>query len=79
MKEPVRLNTHCMDCLLRGQLHKYPADAEEARKIEYMQKVMEIMAGATPDMSAPVIVRDIYKVPGKEYRVCHLSFPDDDP
>lgn len=59
-KTPVRLKPECISCLVDKQLKAYPDNITEKQKIEYMQKVLKIVAEATPDMSAPVIVGKTY-------------------
>lgn len=59
-KKPVRLKPECIKCLVDKQLKAHPDNITEAQKTEYMQRVLKIVAEATLDMSAPVIVGKIY-------------------
>lgn len=59
-KTPVRLKPECISCLVDKQLKAYPDNITEFQKTDYMQGVLKIVAEATPDMSAPVIVGKIY-------------------
>lgn len=59
-KTPVRLKPECISCLVDKQLSAYPKDIALSEKIDYMQGVLKIVSEATKDMSAPVIVRQIY-------------------
>lgn len=57
-----RLNPECISCLMKKQLDSYPEEASNNEKIEYMQKVLKIIAQAPQSMSAPEIVNEIYNV-----------------
>ncbi len=59
-KTPIRLKPECISCIVDKQLSKYPEDITLTEKIDYMQRVLKIVSEATYDMSAPVIVRQIY-------------------
>lgn len=59
-KSPVRLKPECISCLVDKQLSAHPKDITLTEKIDYMQRVLKIVSEATYDMSAPVIVRQIY-------------------
>ena len=59
-KSPIRLKPECISCLVDKQLSAYPKDIALTEKIDYMQGVLKIISEATYDMSAPVIVRQIY-------------------
>lgn len=58
--EIIRLYPECVKCLLSKQLEKCPKDAPLEQKIEYIQKVLKIVAGAPQSTSAPVLVRGMY-------------------
>lgn len=62
MEEIVRLNPECIPCLLRGQLERYPKEADYETKMEYMQKVLRLIADAPKEVSAPILVREIGKI-----------------
>lgn len=57
-----RLNPECISCLMKKQLDSYPEEASNNEKIEYMQKVLKIIAQAPQSMSAPEIVNEVYNV-----------------
>ncbi len=53
-----RLRPECIDCLLK-QLHKIPEETTNDLKLEYMQRVLKVLAEAPKSASAPVLVRTI--------------------
>jgi len=57
---PVRLKPECIKCIVEKQLSLHPENISLQEEIDYMQRVLKIVSGATYDMSAPVIVRQIY-------------------
>ena len=57
---PVRLKPECITCIVDKHLSAHPADITLNEKIDYMQRVLKIVSSATKDMSAPVIVGQIY-------------------
>lgn len=54
-----RLNSECIKCLLNKYLNKLPAESDEAIKVAYFQKILEIMSKAEKCVSAPEIVAEI--------------------
>lgn len=58
--ETIRLYPECVKCLLSKQLEKCPEDAPLDKKVEYIQKVLRIVADAPKSTSAPVLVRRMY-------------------
>ena len=60
--KPVRLNSECITCLIKKYLPMYPADAKEPEKVEYMQRLLEIISKAPKSASAPEIVDEIQNV-----------------
>lgn len=58
--ETIRLYPECVKCLLSKQLEKCPEDAPVDKKVEYIQKVLRIVADAPKSTSAPVLVRGMY-------------------
>ena len=58
--ETIRLYPECVKCLLSKQLEKCPEDAPVDKKVEYIQKVLRIVADAPTSTSAPVLVRGMY-------------------
>ena len=59
---PVRLNPECIRCLIPKRLEFCPEGATREQQVEYMQKVMRLASEATPDVSAPVLDRDIARL-----------------
>lgn len=57
---PVRLKPECITCIVDKHLSAHPVDITLDEKIDYMQRVLKIVSSATKDMSAPVIVGQIY-------------------
>lgn len=60
--QPLRLNPECISCLVKKQTERYPADVSKKIKIEYMQKVLKVIADTPETMSAPEIVDEIYRI-----------------
>ncbi len=54
-----RLRPECISCLLKSNLEKFPEDASTGLKLEYMQKVLRVVAEAPKNVSAPVLVKKI--------------------
>lgn len=54
-----RLRPECINCLLKRQLNKFPEETPMNIKLEYMQRVLKVLAEAKKSDSAPVIVREI--------------------
>ena len=57
-----RLHPECISCMTKVHLEKCPKDMAEEKKVEYMQKVLKILAEAPAKYGAPVIVRTIQKL-----------------
>ena len=57
-----RLTSACLSCLTRGQLDKHPENISEEQQIVFKQKVLQILASATENESAPMLVNKIDKV-----------------
>ena len=60
LNTPVRLKPECIRCIVDKQLSLHPENISIKEKTDYMQRVLKIVSEATEDMSAPVIVRQIY-------------------
>ena len=71
--EPVRLKPECVSCLVKKQIERYPAETKNDVKIEYMQRVLQVIAKAPQTMSAPEVMDRIYRIQermfgaGKDY------------
>ena len=57
-----RLTSACLSCLTRGQLDKHPENISEEQQIIFKQKVLQILASAAENESAPMLVNKIDKV-----------------
>ena len=57
-----RLHPECISCMTKVHLDKCPKDIPEEKKVEYMQKVLKIIAEAPKRYGAPVIVRTIQQL-----------------
>lgn len=51
-----RLNSKCIECLLNKHLNNYPKTANDSEKLEYTQKLLNILANAEKEKSAPEIL-----------------------
>ena len=58
--EIIRLYPECVKCLLSKQLEKCPKDTPLDKKVDYIQKILQIVAEAPKSTSAPVLVRSMY-------------------
>ena len=58
----IRLNSECIKCLLNKYLNKLPVEPDEATKVAYFQKILEIISKADPSVSAPEIVAEVTKL-----------------
>ena len=57
-----RLHHECIQCLAKVHLAKYPENVTEEEKVEYMQRVLKVLAEAPHRYGAPVIVRTINEI-----------------
>ena len=57
-----RLHPECISCMTKVHLDQCPKDIPEEKKVEYMQKVLKIIAEAPAKYGAPVIVRTIQQL-----------------
>lgn len=57
-----RLTSACLSCLTKGQLGKHPENISEEQQIIFKQKVLHILASASEDESAPMLVNKIDKL-----------------
>lgn len=60
--EVKRLHYECLSCMTKIHLDKYPKDVTDDKKIEYMQRVLKVLAEAPERYGAPVIVRTINQI-----------------
>ena len=60
--EVKRLHHECLSCMAKIHLDKYPKDAADDQKTEYMQRVLKVLAEAPGRYGAPVIVRTINEI-----------------
>ena len=54
-----RLHHECISCMTKIHLDKCPKELEDDKKVEYMQRVLKVLAEAPEKYGAPVIVRTI--------------------
>ena len=59
IKDTEHLYPECILCAFNKYSGKYPEGISRAEKVEYMQKVMSMLASAERSVPIPVIVRDI--------------------
>lgn len=57
--EVKRLHPECISCMTKVHLDKCPKEMPEEKKVEYMQRVLKVLAEAPERFGAPVIVRTI--------------------
>lgn len=55
----IRLNTDCINCMLKRYLSRIPDNLSEAERLEYMQMICEKIASASMEEGAPVLVQAI--------------------
>lgn len=60
--EVKRLHSECLSCMTKIHLNKCPKDMPEEKKVEYMQRVLKVLAEAPDRYGAPVIVRTINQI-----------------
>ena len=60
--EVKRLHYECLSCMTKIHLDKYPKDATDEKKVEYMQRILKVLAEAPDRYGAPVIVRTINEI-----------------
>ena len=57
-----RLHPECISCMTKIHLDKCPSEMPEDKKVEYMQRVLKVLAEAPSNYGAPVIVRTINEI-----------------
>lgn len=57
-----RLHHECLICMTKVHLNKYPEGTTDEQKVEYMQRVLKVLAEAPEKYGAPVIVRTINQI-----------------
>lgn len=57
--EVKRLHPECISCMTKVHLDKCPKEMPEDKKVEYMQRILKVLAEAPERFGAPVIVRTI--------------------
>lgn len=55
----IRLNTDCINCMLKRYLTRIPDNLTETERLEYMQMICERVAFASKEEGAPVLVQSI--------------------
>ncbi len=66
------LRPDCIVCAFNKYIRKYPGNTPDTIKVDFMQRVMEMMANAEKTTALPVIIRDIDKL-----RIEMFGFTDD--
>ena len=61
MKE-IKLHPECIECLIKKHINAYPENATEMERVIYIKKVMDLIAKASFDTSAPELVEEINDV-----------------
>lgn len=62
-EEPkTRLNPECIPCIINKQIGCYPEESSKSSAIEYMQRVLKVIADAPQTISAPEIIHEIYAI-----------------
>ncbi len=72
IKQVQHLSPDCIVCAFNKYIDKYPDNVSQAEKVDYMQKVMIMMAEADLSTAIPVIIRDI-----DQLRIDMFGFTDD--
>ena len=57
-----RLHPECINCMTKVHLEKCPKDISDEQKVEYMQRVLKVLAAAPKCYGAPVIVRTLQQI-----------------
>ena len=57
-----RLRPECVMCVINKYANKYPENASNWEKVDFMQKVFSIMGNASKTTAIPVLTRDIDQV-----------------
>lgn len=61
-KEVIRLKPECINCVLEKNLNLCPEDMDGKTRIEYMQRLMKILADASLDVCVPALNPSIYQL-----------------
>lgn len=67
-----RLRSECVNCLLNLHLNSYPKDTGEAKKLDFMQRVLKTISETPKTISAPVVVREIADIRKEMFGVTDL-------
>ena len=57
-----RLHPECIRCMTKIHLDKCPENFSDEKKVDYMQRVLNLLAKAPKHYGAPVIVRSLQKI-----------------
>ncbi len=60
--ERKRLRSECLICLGKKHMDKYPEDATEEQKLQYVRRILQILTEAREEEAAPVVVNRIAKL-----------------
>lgn len=61
-RKVMHLRPDCIVCAFNKYITKYPEDTPPSVRVDFMQRVMGMMAGAEKTTAIPVIIRDIDKL-----------------
>lgn len=61
-KSHPRLNPECIPCIINKQIGCYPKKVSKNSAIEYMQRILKVIADAPDTTSAPEIIHEIYAI-----------------
>lgn len=61
-KQPMRMRPECIRCVIKNKIEMVPEDITVEEKLNYMQRVLKTLAELPTYHSAPVAVRNIYRI-----------------
>ena len=67
MDSIIRLSPRCIACLLSKHMHAWPEGTPQQTQIEYMQRLLRLIADAPASWGAPVLVSRIKKLRGEMF------------
>lgn len=67
-----RLRSECISCLLKTHLEKCPTDTPEIKKVEYMQRILKVLADAPEHVGSPVVVRSINEIQQEMFGINYI-------
>lgn len=61
-KQPMRMRPECISCVIKNKIEMVPEHISAEEKVHYMQRVLKAIAELPTYHSAPVAVRNIYRI-----------------